>query len=96
MILTAKQAFKTSQKGAIRKKKKNEKIDAKEFRLVMKKIRQVARQGGTNIRLNIISNSSKDKLNELGYKTEWLYLGVDISWESAGTSVTGPRREVSA
>lgn len=78
------------------KRKKNEKIDAKEFRLVMKKIRQVARQGGTNIHLRIISNSSKDKLNELGYKTESLYLGVDISWEGAETSVTGPGGEVSA
>jgi hypothetical protein len=98
MVLTAEQAFKISQKGAIREKKKSKKRYAKEFRLAIKKIRKAARQGKTEIPLyiNFISYSTVAKLNKLGYKTNYCYGGVDVSWEDAETSVTAHEGEVSA
>ena len=65
MVLTAEQAFKNSQKGAIREEKKRK---AKEFRLAIKKIRKAARQGETEIHLYLISYPTEGKLNKLGYR----------------------------
>ena len=93
MVLTAEQAFKISQKGAIREEKKSK---TKEFRLAIKKIRKAARQGETEIHLYLISYSTEGKLNKLGYKTKCYGDGVNVSWEEAETSVTGRRREVFA
>lgn len=93
MVLTAEQAFKISQKGAIREEKKSK---AKEFRLAIKKIRKAARQGETEIHLYLISYSTEGKLNKLGYKTKYYGNGVNVSWEEAETSVTGREGEVSA
>lgn len=99
MVLTAKQAFKNSQKGAIREAKKMKKICKKEFRLAMKKIREAARQGETETDIYFhftISYLIEAKLNKLGYKIKYHYNKINISWEDAGTSVTGREGEVSA
>lgn len=98
MVLTAEQAFKKSQKGAIREKKKNEKRHIKEFHLVMKEIHKATRQGETNayFHFHMISYLTVSKLDKLGYKIKHCQGGVNVSWEDAGDSVTGREGKVYA
>lgn len=65
----------------------------------MKKIRKATRQGETETDIYFHITTSyliEAKLNKLGYKIKYHYNKINISWEDAGTSVTGREGEFSA